>query len=114
MAQYLMLLWEDPASFAQVSAADMQNVIQEYIAWRKKIEAQGQFRSSAKLKDEGGKRIRGGSNPTVSDGPYVEAHEVIGGFFLVEAANYDAAVGIARSCPHLKYGWIEVREIEPT
>ena len=110
----MMLLWENPSAFKDVSAAEMRAVIQEYVAWRQRIAAEGRFRASAKLKDEGGRRIKGGSKPTVTEGPYAEAHEVIGGFFQIEAANYDEAVGIAQSCPHVKYGWIELREVEPT
>ena len=51
---------------------------------------------------------------TVSEGPYTEATEVIGGLFQVSAADYDEAVEIAGSCPHLRFGRIELREIEPT
>src|SRR5215208_1818045 len=114
MAQFMMLLRENPAGFAEVSAQEMQAVIQEYLAWRKALTSRDQLRGGAKLRDEGGKRLAGGPTPVVSDGPYAEAHEVIGGFFIVEAADYDAAVKLAGSCPHLKYGTIELREIEPT
>ena len=47
------------------------------------------------------------------DGPYTEAKEIVGGYFLIEAVDYDEAVQICRSCPHLKYGGrIELREID--
>jgi hypothetical protein len=115
MAQYLMLLWENPASFAGIAPGDLQQVIQEYVAWRKLTASRSALGPSAKLRDEGGKRIKGsGGSPVVADGPYSEAHEVIGGFFTIEAPDYDAAVAIASTCPHVKYGWIELREIEPT
>jgi hypothetical protein len=114
MPQYVMFLWENPASFANVSPGEMQGVIQEYVAWRTALAAKGQLRASAKLRDEGGKRITGGSRPTISDGPYAEAHEVIGGLFTIDAADYQAAAAVASSCPHIKYGWIELREVEPT
>ena len=49
----------------------------------------------------------------VRDGPYAEASEVIGGFYTIEAKNYDDAVSIASGCPHVKYsGRIEVREVD--
>ncbi len=48
------------------------------------------------------------------DGPYTETKEAIGGFFLIDAQNYDDAVEISRECPHFSYGgWVEVREINP-
>jgi hypothetical protein len=49
----------------------------------------------------------------VTDGPYSEAAEVLGGYFAIEAASYDEAVEIARTCPHLTGGqWIEVRQVD--
>jgi hypothetical protein len=48
----------------------------------------------------------------VTDGPYTESKEIVGGFFTVVAADYDEACTIAADCPHLKYGGrIEVRMI---
>ena len=51
----------------------------------------------------------------VTDGPFAEAKEVIGGYFTIEAADYNEAVEICSDCPHLTYGGrIELREVEPT
>lgn len=114
MSQFMLFLHETPADYADYSAAEMQRIIGEYVAWRNQIEAAGQFAGSNKLKDEGGRHItlRNGQL-RVTDGPYAEAKEVLGGYFIIKAGNYDAAVEIAQGCPHLKYGgWIEVREIE--
>ena len=47
------------------------------------------------------------------DGPFAEAKEIIGGLFVVDARDYDEAVSVAKGCPHLDFGTIEVREIEP-
>jgi hypothetical protein len=49
----------------------------------------------------------------VTDGPYSETKEVLGGYYIVQAENYDKAVEIARDCPQFEFGGsIEVREIE--
>ena len=76
---------------------------------------QGKLAGGLKLKDEGGRRMtRNGDGVRVVDGPFAEAKEVVGGFFLIEAADYDEAVEISRSCPHLVYGQsIELREVDP-
>ena len=50
----------------------------------------------------------------VTDGPYAEAREVIGGLFMIEAANYDEVVELSKDCPHLDFGSIEIREVQPT
>lgn len=106
-----MLLWENPAAFANASPADMQPIIQEYVAWRQRMGAAGKITAGQKLRDDGGKHLKGGA---VADGPYAEAHEIIGGLFQVQAASYSEAVDVAKSCPHMKFGWIELREVEPT
>ena len=56
-------------------------------------------------------RVRGGK-VLVSDGPFAETKEQIGGFFLIEAADFDEAVRIAASWPSARIGSIEVRPIE--
>jgi hypothetical protein len=57
-------------------------------------------------------RTRGGSQQ-ILDGPFAESKEVIAGYFVVEAADLDAAVQIAGRCPNAEFGSVEVREIVP-
>ncbi|MHB1327721.1 MAG: YciI family protein [Gemmatimonadales bacterium] len=111
MPEYVMLLWENPTAFASASPAEIEQIIKEYVAWREKMGAAGKITGGKKLRDEGGRHLRAG---TVKEGPYAEVNEIVGGLFFIEAANYEEAVEIARSCPHLKFGWVEVREVEPT
>jgi hypothetical protein len=115
MPQYILLLREAPSDFSNFSPEETQQIIGEYVAWRSKIQAEGKFVGSNKLREEGGRHVsmRNGKARIV-DGPYAEAKEVMGGYFIINAANYDEAVETSKGCPHLKYdGWIEVREIEP-
>ena len=116
MAEYIMLLHESPTDFADLSAEDIQQVIGEYIAWRKTVEADGKMAGGQKLKDDGGKNLTfQNGRLRVTDGPFAEAKEVIGGYFSILADNYNEAVKTAQTCPHLKYGGrIELREVEPT
>ena len=114
MSKFILLLHENPADFANVSAEEIERIIGEYTAWRRKIETEGRYEGSNKLKDEGGRHLSMRNQQLrVVDGPYAEAKEVMGGYFVINAANYDEAVEISKGCPHLKYGgWIELREIE--
>ncbi len=116
MPNYLLILHEEPMDYSQLSPEQIEAVIGEYIAWSKKLEAEGKYAGGQKLKDEGGKLLSGiDAAFRVTDGPYAEAKEVIGGFFTITAADYDEAVSISKECPHLKFGGrIELREIEPT
>ena len=114
MPNYMLLLHERPTDFSQFSPEQIEAVIGEYVAWRKKIEAEGRFVSSDKLKDEGGRHLTGANGDfRVTDGPFAEAKEVIGGYFTITADDYDEAIDISKGCPHLKYGGrIELREVE--
>jgi hypothetical protein len=114
----MLLLHENPAGFTGMSPDEMQRVIQKYSTWSARLASQGQLVGGDKLRDEGGKHLRrnangSGGRPVVADGPYTEVKEIVGGYFKLEAADYDEAVSLASQCPHLEFGWIEVREIEP-
>lgn len=116
MAQFMLLLVEEPPDFSKFTPEGIQQLIAEYSGWRSKVGATGKLTGGNKLRDEGGKHLSGmGDDFRVTDGPFAEAKEVLGGYFMIEAANYDEAVEISRDCPHLKYGTrIELREVEPT
>ena len=114
MPNYMLLLHEQPMDYSQFSPEQIEAVIGEYIAWRKQIEADGKFVGGEKLKDEGGRHLAGTDGDfRVTDGPFAEAKEVIGGYFTIAANDYDDAVEISKTSPHLKYGGrIELREVE--
>lgn len=114
MADYLLLLYDNALDFSEMSPEDMQKIIERYKAWGDSLEASGKLIGSNKLVDEEGRVLRPEQGKVrVIDGPYSESKEVIGGYFAIRAADYDEAVEISRSCPHLEYeGTIEIREID--
>jgi hypothetical protein len=116
MSKFILFLHEDANAFADVSAEEIERIIGEYMAWSESLQASRKMLGGEKLKDDGGKNLRkDGNNFRITDGPFTEAKEVIGGFFIISAENYDEAVKLSESCPHLKYGGrIELREVEPT
>jgi len=109
--QFILLLHENPAAFAEVSPAEMQAIVAKYVAWSQRLAAEGRLAGGHKLEDGTGRVLRAG---TVTDGPYTEAKEVIGGLFVIHAAGYDDALAVARTCPHAEFGVVEVRRIERT
>jgi len=115
MAEFMLLLHESPADFGDVSPEEIQRIIGEYTAWRDELERKAQLVQSHKLRDEGGRRLSLTDGAVrVVDGPYSEAKEVVGGYFIIRAADYAEATEISKTCPHLKFGGrIELREIEP-
>jgi hypothetical protein len=115
MPQYTLLLHESGAMPPDLSPADMQAIIQRYIDWRTKVAANGRKIEGHKLRDGEGRLLRGKVGaPMVTDGPYAEAKEIIAGFFMFEARDYNEAVKLASDCPHLEFGTIEIREVEHT
>lgn len=113
MPTFIMMLHEDPATFAAMSPDEMQATIGQYMAWGQKMEASGRLRGGQKLKDEGGRRLTARDGKLlVTDGPFAEAKDVIGGFFMIEAASYAEAEALIADCPHLRYGEIELRETD--
>jgi hypothetical protein len=112
MANYMLLLYDDPSRWKAMSPEEMQAVIAKYMAWADEMRSKGGVGN--KLADDHGKVLRSsGGKPRVIDGPYSETKEVLGGYFQIEAGSYDEAVEHAMTCPHMEYGGIiEVRLIE--
>ena len=109
MAQFMILLYDDPATWRTISPDEMQKAIEKYRAWTKKPFTV----DSKRLAGDPGRVIRSGAGkPRATDGPYSETKEVLGGYYTIEAANYDEAVKRALDHPHLEYGGtIEVRQL---
>src|SRR5215813_8902249 len=101
MARFMLLLYDNPTNWSKLSPEEMQKAIEKYMAWTKKPFTVDSLRlandAGRVLKPEGGKT-------RVIDGPYSEAKEVLGGYYTIEAADYNEAVQRAREHPHLEYG----------
>lgn len=109
MADYILLIRDGIPG--DTSPADIQSIIQEFSAWAGELSAAGKLKDASKLAD-GGKLVKS-SGGAITDGPFTETKDAIGGFFLIEADSLDAAVEIAKGCPGLKYGdSVEVRTVE--
>lgn len=113
MPSYMLLLYDNPAQFRDLSAEELQRIIQKYRAWGNSLRESGRLIGSHKLKDDAGRVLRAeGGKPRVLDGPFSETKEIIGGYFMIQAADYQEALQVAESCPHLAYGTIYIREID--
>jgi hypothetical protein len=113
MAKFLLLPYEHPGAFTDLSPADMQRIVERYVAWTDRLRAAGQLERSAKLRDGEGRVLQGaGRKLKVTDGPYAETKEVVGGFWVIEAADYDAAVRLCADHPHLEFGTLSIRALE--
>jgi hypothetical protein len=98
------------AAPGQQSPEQMQAQMGKWMAWVDKLSKEGKYVSGEPLA-LGGKLVSGPSKK-VTDGPYTEGKEIVGGFFIVNAADYNEAATIAKDCPDLEYGSsVQVRQV---
>jgi hypothetical protein len=107
-----MLIFRGTDWYQGLSPEQMQQVIDQWMNWFNGLKENGTALAGNPLEPEG--KIVSGKNRAVSDGPFAEAKETIGGYFLLKVATMDEAVAIAKQCPGLPYGIrVEVRPVAP-
>ena len=108
MEKYMFLFRGGDVS--KLSPQQQEAQMGKWMAWVEKLTKEGRYLSGEPLLP-GGKTVSG-AKKTVTDGPFAESKEVIGGYFVIEAKNYDEAVAIAKDCPDYELGGsVEVREV---
>ena len=104
-----MLIFRGTDWYKGLSPEQMQQVADKWMAWFNGLKDEGTAIAGNPLEREG--RIVG-KNRVVSDGPFAESKETIGGYFLLKVNSMDEAVAIAQQCPGLSYGIrVEVRPV---
>jgi hypothetical protein len=93
-----------------LSPEHAQKIAGDWMAWFRRLVEEGKATAGHPLALEG--KVVSGKNRTVTDGPFAEAKEAVGGYFLLDVATFDEAVAIAQQCPGLPYGArVEVRPV---
>jgi hypothetical protein len=112
MSQFMLFIRNGEES-NELSPEQIQQAIQRFSTWAKKLREQGKLIAAEKLKDNEGLLLSTRNGHIIVDGPFAETKETIRGYFIVEAGNLDEAVEITKECPALSNGGIvELREIE--
>jgi len=114
--KYMLLIYHNEPSWNAITEAERQQIYAEYRKLRGELEARGQFVTGSQLQPittATSVRVRDGKE-LITDGPFAETHEALGGYFLVEAANLDEATSIAARIPSARTGTIEVRPLAET
>ena len=107
----MMIFRNDYNPSFKPSPEQMQASIKQWQDWIGGIAAQGKFLNTNRLGFEG-KTLK--PNNVITDGPYAEVKEIVGGYILVKAANMDDAMKLAEGCPILNIGGhVEVRNVMP-
>jgi len=112
---YLLMVLEPPGQRAERGLEEGRRVYARMGKFADELKARGVLRAVESLAgDAKGARlqVRDGRQRVV-DGPFTEAKEMIGGFFLIDVATLDEALAIAAECPAAAWATIEVREVGP-
>ena len=112
---YMLLIVEPPGQRAERGLEGGKQAYAQMQAFAEHLKARGVLRGVESLaSDAQGVRVqvRDGRQSLV-DGPFAEAKEMVGGFFLVDCATRDEAVAIAAACPAAAWATVEVREVGP-
>jgi hypothetical protein len=111
MSQYLILIYGNEGDYAEAGQDVLDEVMQGHIAFGEKNAAAVQGGNALQPTSTATTvRPDGAGGSTVTDGPFAETKEALGGYYLVEAADLDEAIDIAKQVP-AKFGGVEVRPI---
>ncbi|MCB0666833.1 MAG: hypothetical protein KDC80_13455 [Saprospiraceae bacterium] len=110
MSNFLFLFRGGHERSSQQSPEEMQAEMQKWIDWMRKLKEQGQLVDGLPLGKEG--KVVSGKGDIITNGPFAEGSEIVGGYLIVTANSLDEAVVISKGCPNYHYGGTtEVREI---
>jgi hypothetical protein len=113
--QYLMLIYHEEERWAKLTETEKQNFYAGFRGLRADLEQQNKFKGGNQLQPTSTAttiRVRDGKT-SVTDGPFAETKEQLGGYILVDASSQDDAVAIAARIPSAAMGSIEVRPVAP-
>jgi hypothetical protein len=111
--QYLMLLYASESTFNTLTPEQQKAGVEQYSRFTEEIKHNGKWVNSNRLAPVASAttvRVRDGKR-VVTDGPFVETKEQLGGYYLIEAKDLDEAIAIAARCPGAEHGTIEVRPV---
>jgi hypothetical protein len=115
MAQYMLLIYGDESGWTQATESEQTATLQAYNDYSKWLADKGWMQGGEPLHDTSqatSVRVRNGER-LVTDGPFAETKEQLGGYYIVEVENLDDAIEAAARCPGAAHGTMEVRPLMP-
>jgi hypothetical protein len=112
---YMLLVIEPPGQRSTRTDAEGREVYAAMVRFSEQLKQRGLLTMSQSLKsDAAGARVKVREDSVmITDGPFAETKEVMGGFFLLTCETREQAIAIARECPAAQWATIEVRELGP-
>jgi hypothetical protein len=111
--EYMILIYADEARYAAMEEGQMASLMADFASYTQDLEAAGVLRGGAELAPAGSAtsvRVQHGK-PVITDGPFAETKEQLGGYYLLACAHLDEALAWAARCPVASLGTIEVRPV---
>lgn len=111
--KYMLMIYDDEQAWGKMTEAERGQMMGEYMQFTEAIRASGNYQAGAQLQTTGAAtavRVREGKR-LVTDGPFAETREQLGGYYLIEVKDLDEAIAIASRIPSSRSGTIEVRPL---
>jgi len=111
--QYLLMIYSKEGAWSKLTPAEQQQGMAAYSAFTEALKKSGAFAGSNRLQPASTAttvRIANGKSQ-VLDGPYADTKEQLGGYYLIDVADLDAALAWAARCPGASHGIVEVRPV---
>jgi hypothetical protein len=111
--KYMLLIHQDERGWDRLSEAERQQIYGEYRKFSEELKASGRYLAASELHPTAAAtsvRVRDGKR-LVTDGPFAETREQLGGYYLVNAKDLDEAIGLAARVPSARVGTIEIRPL---
>jgi hypothetical protein len=111
--KYMLLCYDDEAAWQQAGDEALNAAMQEAVALTHELDSKNQYVTAAPLEPSASAvsvRIRDGKQ-TVTDGPFAETREVLGGYYIIDVPNLDEAIRVAERHPGVRFGAVEIRPI---
>lgn len=96
--------------YSDVSPEIMQQRMNAYRPWMEKMTAAGRYKAGQPLEPGSGRLVKD-KKTVLTDGPFLESKEIVGGYVILLAKDYDEAVSFAKECPLLDHCQLEVRKL---
>ena len=113
--QYMLMIYSKEGAWDQMTPAQQTEGLAAYLAFNEALQQSGALKGSNRLQPTTNAttvRVTGGKSQ-VLNGPYADSKEQLGGYFLIEATDLDAALSWASRCPGASHGVVEVRPVWP-
>ena len=111
--KFMLLCYDDEKAWEQKGQPALEAAMREAVALTHELNGKGQYLLASPLQPVDTAttlRVRNGKR-TITDGPFAETREVLGGFYIIDVENFDQAIEVAARHPGAKLGTVEVRPI---